>query len=114
MREAGEWSRRGTERAVRRLQEEGEYAAGRGVNDSRRLNVRRPFDRLTINGYDLTCVKASELRRWLKKHGCTFVEESRHTRIILCLKISRMPRHPAKEIKSGTLASILKDLDLKM
>jgi len=28
--------------------------------------------------------------------------------------VSRMPRHPAKEIKTGTLQSILKDLDLKM
>jgi len=59
-------------------------------------------------------VKASELKRWLKKHGCSFVEESRHTRIVLGSRISRMPRHPAKEIKSGTLQSILKDLDLKM
>jgi len=25
-----------------------------------------------------------------------------------------MPRHPAKEIKTGTLQSILKDLDLKL
>jgi mRNA interferase HicA len=59
-------------------------------------------------------VKASELRRWLKKHGCTFVEESEHTRIVRGSKVSRMPRHPAKEIKTGTLKSILKDLDLKM
>jgi mRNA interferase HicA len=59
-------------------------------------------------------VKASELRRWLRKHGCTLVEESRHTRIVLGSKVSRMPRHPAKEIKTGTLQSILKDLDLKL
>jgi mRNA interferase HicA len=59
-------------------------------------------------------VKASELRRWLRKKGCTFAEESRHTRITLGSKISRMPRHPAKEIKTGTLRSILKDLDLEM
>jgi mRNA interferase HicA len=59
-------------------------------------------------------VKASELRRWLKKQGCTFADESRHTRIVLGSKISRMPRHPAKEIKTGTLQAILKDLDLKM
>ena len=42
------------------------------------------------------------------------MEESRHTRIVLDSKISRMPRHPAKEIKTGTLQSILKDLGLKM
>jgi mRNA interferase HicA len=59
-------------------------------------------------------VKASELRRWLKKQGCTLSNESRHTRIVLGSKVSRMPRHPAKEIKTGTLQSILKDLDLKM
>lgn len=57
---------------------------------------------------------ASELKRWLKKQGCTFLDESRHTRIELGSKVSRMPRHPAKEIKKGTLQSILKDLDLKM
>ena len=51
---------------------------------------------------------------WLEKQGCAFVEESRHTRIVLGSKISRMPRHPAKEIKTGTLQSILKDLDLEM
>jgi len=28
--------------------------------------------------------------------------------------MSRMSRHPAKEIKTGTLQSLLKDLDLKM
>jgi mRNA interferase HicA len=59
-------------------------------------------------------VKASELKRWLRKRGCTFVEESRHTRIVLGSKVSRMPRHPSKDIKTGTLRSILGDLDLKM
>jgi mRNA interferase HicA len=59
-------------------------------------------------------VKVSELRRWLKKQGCTFLEESRHTRVVLGSKVSRTPRHPAKDIKTGTLQSILKDLGLKM
>ncbi|WP_394766629.1 type II toxin-antitoxin system HicA family toxin [uncultured Paludibaculum sp.] len=59
-------------------------------------------------------MKASELRRWRRKRGCKFVEESRHTRIILGSKISRMPRHPAKDIKTGTLQSILSDLGLTM
>ena len=35
-------------------------------------------------------------------------------RIMRGAKISRMPRHPAKEIKTGTLQAILKDLDLKI
>ena len=58
--------------------------------------------------------REDEFRRWLRKQGCVFVEESRHTRIMLGSKVARMPRHPAKEIKMGTLQSILKDLDLKM
>jgi mRNA interferase HicA len=49
-----------------------------------------------------------------EEKGCTFEEEFRHTRIVLGSKISRMPRHPAKEIKTGTMQSVLKDLDLKM
>lgn len=58
-------------------------------------------------------VTARELRRWLKKQGCRFVEESRHTRIVLGSRISRMPRHPSKEIKKETLESILRDLGLQ-
>jgi len=79
----------------------------------RRSASEAGVDIVTINGYH-SGVKASELRRWLKKQGCSFVEESRHTRIILGSKVSRMPRHPAKEIKSGTLQSILKDLHLEI
>jgi mRNA interferase HicA len=59
-------------------------------------------------------VKASELKRWLKRQGCAFFEESRHTRIVLGSRISRMPRHPAKDIKAGTLRAILRDLGLTM
>ncbi len=68
---------------------------------------------VTKSGYHWA-VKASELRRWLKKQGCSVVEESKHTRIVLGLKISRMPRHPSKDIKKGALQSILGDLGLKM
>ena len=42
------------------------------------------------------------------------IEESRHTRIVHGSRVSRMPRHPAKERKTGTVESILKDLNLKM
>jgi predicted RNA binding protein YcfA (HicA-like mRNA interferase family) len=58
-------------------------------------------------------VTASELKRWLKKQGCSFVESSSHTRIMSGAKISRMPRHPAKAIKTGTLMSILNDPGLR-
>jgi len=59
-------------------------------------------------------VRASERKQWLRNQGCAFVEESRHTLIVLGSTISRMPRHPATEIKTGTLQKILKNLDLKM
>lgn len=72
-----------------------------------------PVAAVIKNDYDHS-VKASELKRWLRQQGCKFVEESRHTRITLGSRISRMPRHPAKDIKKGTLESILKDLNLKM
>jgi mRNA interferase HicA len=50
----------------------------------------------------------------VEETGRSFVDESRHTRIVRGGRVSRMPRHPAKEIKTGTLQSILKDLDLRM
>jgi mRNA interferase HicA len=57
---------------------------------------------------------ASELKRWLKKQGCTFQEGTKHTKVILGSKATRIPRHPSQEVKTGTLNSILKELALKM
>ena len=57
---------------------------------------------------------ASELKRWLKKHGCTFQEGAKHTKVILGSRATRIPRHPSAEVKTGTLSSILKELGLKM
>jgi mRNA interferase HicA len=59
-------------------------------------------------------VTASELKRWLKEQGCTFEEKKRHTLARFGNRCSLLPRHPAKEIKTGTLNGILKDLGLKM
>ena len=57
---------------------------------------------------------ANELKRWLAKAGCTFEEGQKHTKVLLGGRFSFMPRHPKKEIKPGTLRSILKALDLSM
>jgi len=65
------------------------------------------LDRVTINGYRWI-VKASELRRWLRKQGCAFVEESRHTRIVLGSKISRMPPPSGEGDQNGDIAEYLK------
>jgi mRNA interferase HicA len=56
---------------------------------------------------------ASELRRKLAKLGCTFEQGSRHITVRYNGKRSEMPRHPSKEIKSGTLRGILKELGIK-
>ena len=56
---------------------------------------------------------ASELKRWLKGQGCTFVEQTRHTKVIFGDKQTTLSRHPSQEIKKGTLQGILKDLGLK-
>ena len=65
-----------------------------------------------INDYyvDMT---ASELKRWLKKQGCTFTEGKKHTFAHLGEKITEIPRHPSAEVKTGTYNQILKDLGLK-
>src|SRR5260370_36822776 len=59
------------------------------------------------------CLSASEIRRWLKQQGCTFEERKRHTLVRLGSRCSLLPRHSAKEIKTGTLNGILRDLGLK-
>jgi mRNA interferase HicA len=58
-------------------------------------------------------VKASELKRKLAKAGCSFTEGTNHLVIHYKGNRSLMPRHPAKEIKTGTLQSILKKLGIK-
>ncbi|MCX6616454.1 MAG: type II toxin-antitoxin system HicA family toxin [Acidobacteria bacterium] len=56
----------------------------------------------------------SELRRWLRKQGCTFTEGTKHTKVVLAGKVTRMPRHPSQELKVKTLHTILRNLGLKM
>jgi predicted RNA binding protein YcfA (HicA-like mRNA interferase family) len=57
---------------------------------------------------------ASELRRWLKARGCSFEDGKKHTKVLLGTRVSYLPRRPGKEIRTGTLRTILKDLDLRM
>jgi mRNA interferase HicA len=56
---------------------------------------------------------ASELRRKLAKLGCTFDQGSRHLVVIYRGKATEMPRHPAKELKTGTVRGILKRLGIE-
>jgi mRNA interferase HicA len=58
-------------------------------------------------------VTASEMRRFLKSRGCAFVEGKKHTKVVLGNKVTWLPRHPAAELKTSIVNSILRDLDLK-
>ena len=53
------------------------------------------------------------LKRWLKKQGCRFVEGKRHTKVLLKGRATLIPRHPAVEMKRGTVEGLLKALGLK-
>ncbi len=53
------------------------------------------------------------MRRFLRSRGCAFVEGKKHTKVVLGNKVTWLPRHPAAELKTGIVNSILRDLDLK-
>jgi mRNA interferase HicA len=64
--------------------------------------------------YDWT-VSSEELKRWLKKQGCSFGrQEGSHLKVYRGDKFTILPMHGKKEIKSGTLKAILRDLDLNL
>jgi len=61
-------------------------------------------------------VKVSEFIRELKKQGIKFAEYGKeHDKYVnpKTGQSARLPRHPSKEIKTGTREQILKDLGLK-
>jgi len=58
-------------------------------------------------------VTASELRRKLARLGCTFEQGARHIVVVYRDKATVMPRHPAKELKTGTVRGILKKLGIE-
>jgi len=58
-------------------------------------------------------VTASELKRKLAKAGCTFTEATKHLVVYYRGKRAIMPRHPSKEIRTGTYRDILKQLGLE-
>jgi mRNA interferase HicA len=58
-------------------------------------------------------VKASEFKRWLAKQGARFeAAKGSHFRVYLNGKQSILPMH-GKEIKTGTIEAIKKQLGLK-
>lgn len=61
-------------------------------------------------------MKYSEFRRWLERQGATFQTHrsgSSHVRVKLNGKATIFPDHGAKEIGTGLLHKIKKDLGIK-
>jgi mRNA interferase HicA len=59
-------------------------------------------------------VKYSEFRRWLAKQGAVFeAAKGSHFKVMLNGKRTILPDHGSKEIGSGLVAKIKKDLGLK-
>lgn len=56
---------------------------------------------------------ANELKRKLARLGCTFEEGMKHLIVYYKRERTLMPRHPSKEIKTGTYHAILKKLGIK-
>ena len=60
-------------------------------------------------------MNANELRRWLKKQGCTFENHrggSRHVTVRRGDRKSQLPMHGKKELGTGLVRKIKKDLGL--
>ncbi|MCL2405834.1 MAG: type II toxin-antitoxin system HicA family toxin [Defluviitaleaceae bacterium] len=61
-------------------------------------------------------MKVSELTNLAKKHGCYIKRHGAEHDIWVNPKTgntARIPRHPSKEIATGTMHNIIKDLGLK-
>jgi len=81
-------------------------------------NVREIFYKLldiVIEIYYIIFMTSSELKRWLKKQGVTFSTQGKgsHQRAYLNGKVTTFPNHPSKEIPTGTVNAIKRDLGLK-
>ena len=61
-------------------------------------------------------MNSKELKRWLKKHGCTFQEnrgKGGHITVRLGEKTTVMPVHGQKDLPKGTVEAIKSQLGLK-
>jgi mRNA interferase HicA len=57
---------------------------------------------------------SSEMKRWLAKQGASFLPgKGSHLHITLNGKTSTLPMHPSKELATGTVNGIKKQLGLK-
>jgi mRNA interferase HicA len=57
---------------------------------------------------------SSELKRWLAKQGAVFGDQQgSHLKVYLGSRQTVLPMHPSKELRTGTVNAIKKQLDLK-
>jgi mRNA interferase HicA len=59
-------------------------------------------------------VKANELKRRLQKQGCRIEEGTKHWIVYYGVRRTTIPRHPSKEIATGTYHSILRELGIEI
>jgi len=58
-------------------------------------------------------MKQSEFVRWLTLHGATFRDGAKHLKVYCNGRQSHLPRHPSKELATGLVESVKKQLGLK-
>lgn len=58
-------------------------------------------------------MKQSEFVRWLAQQGATFKDGTKHLKVYLNGEKSQVPRHPGKELKTGLVEGVKKQLKLK-
>nr|WP_061542458.1 type II toxin-antitoxin system HicA family toxin [Collimonas fungivorans] len=58
-------------------------------------------------------MKQSEFVKWLTQQGATFKDGSKHIKVYLHGKQSHLPRHQNKELKTGLVEGVKKQLNLK-
>jgi mRNA interferase HicA len=58
-------------------------------------------------------VKQSEFVKWLKEQGVEFKQGTRHLKLYYKGERSHLPRHPSKELTTGLVEDVKKQLKLK-
>lgn len=58
-------------------------------------------------------MKQSEFLKWLKAQGVEARQKTKHLHLIYNGKQTILPRHPSKELRTGTVQAVKKQLGLK-
>lgn len=58
-------------------------------------------------------MKQSEFVKWLRQHGATFKDGTKHLKVFCNGQQTILPRHPSSELKTGLVEGVKKQLKLK-